>query len=253
MEHGGLEGVKARVEPDFLMEVCLHAAVGAQTHQAVEQRLVLRDHHAAIAESAKVLRRKKRERADRGPFTGHGPRAADLTTGTNRLRGILDDRQRRQQAANLLNRRDLAEEVNGNDRPGPARHRRRRKIRANIERLRVDVHEHRRGTDIVDRTRGGEERERRRHDLVAAPDVQRPQPKEERVGAVRAANGVPRVRQRGHLPLQLLHRRAKDECLVVDDRQQGLQHFVPYRGVLGPQVEQGNGHRMAIRFVMCNH
>ena len=62
----------------------------------VGERLVLRDHHAAVAVAAQVLRREEAERADRRDFAGHPPFAVDRPAGADRLRGVLDDRDARQ-------------------------------------------------------------------------------------------------------------------------------------------------------------
>ena len=89
---------------------------------------------------------------------------------------------------------------------------------------------------------GREEGERRRDDLIPAPDVERLQREQQRVGPARAADRVLRVRERGDGLLQLHHRLPEDEQLVVDDLVQRLDDVVLDAGVLGAEIEQRDGH-----------
>src|SRR5207247_10655389 len=67
----------------------------------------------------------------------------------------------RSELAEAFDRRHLAEQVDGHNRLRARRHRGLGRAGIDVERLRLDVHEHRFGADVVDRAGGREERERR--------------------------------------------------------------------------------------------
>ena len=108
--------------------------------------------------------------------------------------------------------------------------------------MRLDVDEHRGRGDVMNRSRCGEEGERRRYDLIAAADVERTQREEQRIRAARAADRILGLRQLGDLLLELLDGRSENEELRVDDGHQGGHDFVTDRGVLRAQIQQWYGH-----------
>src|SRR5204862_6918815 len=94
---------------------------------------------------------------------------------TDRLRRVLDDRAiaRPADGAQAFHGRHLAVEVHGHDGARPGRDGRLYRRGIDIERVRLDVHEHRSAARVVDRPGGGEERERGVDDLVPVPLVER--------------------------------------------------------------------------------
>jgi hypothetical protein len=224
------------------VDVLLGSSVHSEAAQPFGERIVLRDEHAAVAVSTEVLRWEEAERADRRDFTRHAPLAIDHPPGADRLRGVLDDRKPGHRSGNRLQRRHLAEQIDRDHGLRPPRAGPGDGIRADVERVRLDVDEHGRRTDVVDRSRRREERERRRDHLVAPPHVECSQRKQQRVGATRAPDGVPRVRQLGQRSLECGDRLAEDEQLRIHHAHRGRDDIVADRGVLGLEVEQGNGH-----------
>ena len=99
-----------------------------------------------------------------------------------------------------------------------------------------------RGADVVHRAGGGEERERRRDDLVAAPDVERAHGEEQRIRAVRAPDRVLRLRQLGDSRSSRstgsprMNSWSSTTCIIARD------DLVADRRVLRLEVEQRNGH-----------
>jgi hypothetical protein len=65
---------------------------------------------------------------------------------------------------------------------------------------------------------------------------------EDRVGPVRAADGILGLRQAGDLALERRDRRAEDEGLIVDHLQQMLHHLVTDGDVLGLEIKKWNSH-----------
>ena len=130
----------------------------------------------------------------------------------------------------------MTEQIDRDARLRARRARRGRRLGQDVERVRIDVDEHRRRADVVNRSGGREERERRRDDFVAAPAVQRAHRQQQRVGSVGAADRVLRVRKLGHRALQLLDRGPEDEQLRVDDIHHRRNDFIANRRVLRAEV-----------------
>ena len=86
--------------------------------------------------------------------------------------------------------RDVPEDVDGQEGPGPVADRGLRRRPGHALGLGVDLAEHRCRSACTDALRGGEEREVRNDDLVARPDAKRPQRDRERVGAVGHGDAV---------------------------------------------------------------
>ena len=156
--------------------------------------------------------------------------------------GVFDDRSAPRSLGDLLDRGHLPEQIDGDDRLGLVAHGRPNRVRGDIERARIDVDEHGAGPDVVDGACGREEREGRRDDLVARTDVERTQRQQEGIGTIGAADGVLDVRQSRHAALQLRHRIAEDERLLIHDVHDRGHDFVADRGVLRLEIEKRNGH-----------
>ena len=195
----------------------------------------------ASPKRAEVLAREEREAADRA-------QAADrvaVIAGADRLRRVLDDRD----AARLRRLDDrrhvgrLAEQVHRHDRLGPRRDGRDRRVDVDVERVGIDVDQHRRRADAHDAAGGGEERIGRRDDLVAGADVERHQRREQRVGARRQADRVRHAEVRAQLALEAFDFRAADEALAVADARDGVEQRLAKRRVLRLEVEQRDGHK----------
>ncbi len=129
------------------------------------------------------------------------------------------------------------------DRLGARRDRRDRGGRIDVERVGLDVDEHRLRADPGDAAGGREERIGARDHLVAGPDVQRHQRREHRVGAGRQADGVRRVQVRFQLALEAFDLGPHDEALAVADSGHRLEQGLPQRRVLCLEVEQRDGHK----------
>jgi len=141
--------------------------VHTQPLEPLRNGRVLRDEHAAIAVAAEILRGEEAERPDGGNFARHARLAVHGAPRTDGLRGILDDGQARHRERHVLDRRHLAEQVHRNHRLRPRRPGRSDRRGQDVERPRLDVHEHWRRADVVNGAGRGEEGERRGDDLVA--------------------------------------------------------------------------------------
>ena len=139
---------------------------------------------------------------------------------------------------------DLSEEIHGHDRTRAARHDGRCRGGIETEGVRLDIREHGLRAGIVNGARRREERERRGDHLVASSNVEGAQCEQECVGAVRAPDREARMRQRRDLALEILHRLAKDEGLIIDDFHHGAHDVVADARVLGFEIEKGNRHQV---------
>jgi hypothetical protein len=86
---------------------------------------------------------------------------------------ILDDHGAgpRRQRPDLVQIGRLTSVVDRDDRPGPRRYRGRDPRRVDTQRVVADIGKHRGGTDIEGAVRAGDERQRRRDDLVPGTDA----------------------------------------------------------------------------------
>ena len=114
--------------------------------------------------------------------------------GAERLAGVLDEGE----AVPLGDRLELgelgrvAEDVHGEDRLRARRDGRLDRSGVEVQRARVDVREDRRRAFVEDAVGGGDEGERRRHDLVARPQAREPHSEVEPRGAARHRGDVRR-------------------------------------------------------------
>src|SRR5205085_9617591 len=104
-----------------------------------------------VAEARKVLRREERE----GGRVAEGARPAAVYRSPDGLRRVLDDRDA--QLAQVGDGRDVAEQVDGDDRPGVLRHRALDGLAGDPERRRIDVAEDGHRTRCDDRLGGSAE------------------------------------------------------------------------------------------------
>ena len=174
-QDGGLKRIEPTIITHDLVEIRATTPVGAQLHECLEQRLILRDHHAAVAVSAEILRGEETIRPDRRGFTGHHLHAVDQAARSDGLGGILDDRTSLRGLIDLLDCGHLTEQIDGNHGFGLLADTRTNRIGVDVEGARIDVDEDGARPDIVHRAGRGKERERRGHDLVACPNVERTQ------------------------------------------------------------------------------
>ena len=151
--------------------------------------------------------------------------------------------------------RHLPVEMHGEDGAGPLRNRGFDLRRIDVERDRVDVHEHRLRPGPPDAPGRAEEREGRRDHLVAAvaraalaaggvvrADLQGHQAHQEGVGAAGDAQGVLGAAIPGRGGLEIPHGRAVGDKLRVQDFGNRGQNFLTDCGILLLEVEQGNLH-----------
>ena len=126
--------------------------------------------------------------------------------------------------------------------PGDVRQVVRHRVGGDVERRRVDVHEHRPRADPRQAARRGEKRVRRREDGVAVADAQAHERGELCVGAAAHAHRAARAGERAHGFLELLDGRTQDEVLALGDLAHDRFHLLTKRGVLAFKIEQGDGH-----------
>ena len=117
----------------------------------------------------------------------------------------------------LRERRGATEEVDRHDRLRPGAIRADTSSGSRFSVTGIDVGEDRRRADARDRLGRRVERERRADDLVAAPDPERLENEDERVGAVRNADRVGNTEERRGLVLERLHLWAEDEPPGLED------------------------------------
>ena len=207
-EHRGLHRVESRVRPDELEGLLVARAVEAQHPHALGDVVVETRDEPAVTQREEVLRREEAERrADARPRD---------PLGAERLRGVLDERK--PERGELGERRRPPEEVHGHDRLRPRRDPRGHVLGVEVQRGRVDVGEDGRRADACDRLGRRVERERGADDLVAAPDSERLEREDERVGAVRDADRMRDAEKRGRLVLERLDLGPEDEATRLAER-----------------------------------
>ena len=113
------------------------------------------------------------------------PRAHLTPARAVRLRAVLDDLEavRSGEGSQARHIARLAVQVHRNDGPGAGRQLPFQQVQVHVARVRLDVHEHRRRAALVDRLRGGDERERGGEHLVSLSDAACEQREVERVRA----------------------------------------------------------------------
>ncbi len=113
--------------------------------------------------------------------------------------------------------------------------------------LRQAVDEDRLCADAPDAAGGGEEGVAGADHLVSRADPQRHQGEQDRVGAGRDGQGVPRAQVGGAFPFQGLDLRPHDEVAAGQDPLEGGAQPLRDRGGLAGQVEEGDAHFLRIR------
>ena len=178
------------------------------------------------------------EAVDRGIAVGADSGAVDA--GAQRLAGVLNDRHAGRRG-DLVDPPDLArvaEDVHRKDRPRARCDRGLDGRRIEVQRLRVDVGEHRGGVLEQRRVGGCDEREPRGHHLVAGADVQPRQAGVQPGRAAGAGDGEPAACGRGERLLEPGQHRAQRQRA----RAQHLQHQL-----LLPRVDRRAGERDGAR------
>jgi hypothetical protein len=241
-----LQRVEPRVVADQLEGLLVARPVEAQHPHALGDLVVACEHRAAVAEGAEVLGREEGQSGGRAQRA----RAAGRRTRAERLRGVLEHGHA--ERLDLGHRRDVAEQVDDDDRLRALGQRRAYRLRGDAERLGVDVAEHGPRAGQRDRLGRGVERERWDHDLVAGPDAHRPQRQRDGVGAVADPDHVAGAQIVAQLGLERLELRPEDEAARVDDLgDAGLDLLAQWvEGRTG--VEKGYWHRRAHTLVSAS-
>jgi hypothetical protein len=155
-EERGLELVEPAVEAEVLVMVTVLLAAVPELAQGGRERGIVDEDGAAVAESAEVLRGIERERAR----VADRPHRAPLVLRAVGLAGVLEDGYPAA-ARDVQDRIEVGGapvEVDGNDGPGAGGERAGDRVRRDVQRLRVHVHEHgprARRQDRETRERGG--------------------------------------------------------------------------------------------------
>ena len=243
-EHGGLQRIEARVVADLVVVILLGPTVQAKPREPLAERLVVGQHHAAIAPGTKVLGREERQRGHGAELAGVPPGAIHEATRADGLGTILDDGQTMPlgDRDDPLHRRHLPEEVHHHDRAGARRDRGLDGLWRDVERHRIDVGEDRNAAGIVDCPGRRKEGERRGDHLVARLQVERADREQQRIGAAGAADAPAHPRHGGNRLFERRHLRAHDEGLTIDHGLHGGLHFVADGLVLGNEVKHRNRH-----------
>ena len=161
-----------------------------------------------------------------GEAGGHTERAAgrSAVAGPQGAGGVFEERH-------LLRHRGLqrlpldraAEEVYCHDRARPRGHGSRNRARVEVERVWIDVDQHRARAAELDDVRRGREGVRRHDDLVTRSDLEREQREVERSGARRDRGSVCRADRVCECSLELLHLRAHRELAALDHSGDGSE------------------------------
>ena len=211
----------------------------------VSDLVVVRHHHAAVAESAKILAGEKGDTAHIAD--GAGPLPPIFRT--DRLRHVLHNPNAvlLRYAQERLHVATLTVDMDGNNRLGSAGDLRFDIRGFEVVRVRLDVHENRPGAQPGDGTRGSEEGVGRRDNFVPRPNPQRHQSQQKRIAARSTPNRVLRCAVAGHCGLQTFHRRPKDEILRLHYGPHSLLDLPPNRGVLPFQIQQRDFHGFSLQ------
>jgi hypothetical protein len=182
--------------------------------QAASERghLVVVGHHgAAVAQARQVLRGEERE-GRRRPQRAGAPPAVARARG---LGGVLHDRHA--ESLERVDRRDVAEEVHGDEGRRARGDRRLDRLRRDAERRRIDVAEDRPRTGGHDGLGRRVEGERGQHDVVPRLHPHGAQRDRQSVRAVRDAHAVAHPEVLGERLLEGLHLRAQDVAPAPGD------------------------------------
>jgi hypothetical protein len=114
--------------------------------------------------------------------------------------------------------------------------------RVEVQRHRVDLGEHRRRAAARDRLGCGVERERRADHLVAGADPHRVHDEHQRVGPVRAADGLGAAEQVRRLALERLDLRAEDEAAGLERARERVLELRDQGRVLRLHVDVRDRH-----------
>ena len=213
-EHGRLHRVEARIAP-FDRVLVLHALpVIPEEPQLFRRATVVGHDDPGVAVRAEVLRWVEAEGRRVAERAGAPPADARAV----RLRGVFDDDEivPRRDRQHRLDVGRLSVQVDRHD--GARARRDGGADRGRIDRVRLAVHvdEHGPGAGCRDRQHGRDERVRRGDDLVAGPDVERPQRQLDRIAAVADADCVADADVRREVALEPRDRAAVNEVAAID-------------------------------------
>ncbi len=110
-----------------------------------------------------------------------------------------------------------------------------------IERIRLDIDEHRPRAGAHDGSRGGEKREGDGEHFVAGTNIGGHQSQFQRIGAGGAADRETRAAILGEALLEAFDFSTQDEALRFDHARESSLNRFAQRLVLARQIEQGNG------------
>ena len=191
-------------------------AVVAQRVDGLGDRGIVGEDRAGVAERAERLGREERQH----PTGAEQPGVHAVPPHADRLRAVLDDGQlvAPGQFQHTFHVRQLAEQMYGQDHPGPRRHRPLRAAQVERVRHRVDVAEARPAAGQHDGRRGGDEREGRQHHLIARSQSGRAQQKHQRVGTGAHTQRVPGAGPPGQGRLEPGDGAAVRVLAVIEDR-----------------------------------
>jgi peptidoglycan/xylan/chitin deacetylase (PgdA/CDA1 family) len=210
----------------------------AELASAAGERPIIRHDHAAVPESAEVLRRVEAER--RG--VRQGSRPSTVVFRAVRLARVLDHRE-------LMGTRELddrihvgalAVEMYRNDRLGlgcrcPLEFR-----WVERERVGVGVHQHRSGPGGVDRRHRRHARVRGSDHLVAGSHAGRRERESQCIGPGRDTHGVPSAAVLRERSFEAVDNRAQRGTAGVENARHRLKQFVAELRVVAGQVDEGN-------------
>ena len=204
------------------------------------QRTVFGQNHAGIAKRTQVFGRVKRQ-------TAHIPHGAGHTRADPRadgLGGIFHDEKpvALSYFENLRHLSTATVHMNGHDPFRILRDGLFKPPRREIERVGVDIHEHRLRAQAMDDARGGEKRKRRSDYFISRANVVRHQRQQQSIRARGDGDGVPCAAVGRHFGLKSADLLTHDEPLMGHHFVHRRQNLRFQRPVLGFQVIKGYAH-----------